>query len=375
MFFCCSRVVVSITHNPSAVALQKTKTLRALTSEARMARLTNVCFTLNDPQEELLFDPTVMLYLIYQLELSESGTPHFQGYMELKKPQSLAQIKVMLDCPHVHIEKRQGTAEQASDYCCKEDSYVPGGQRLKFGRMKPTAPGKRNDINEFKDAVMGEKKRKRELIDEHAGMIAKYPRFYNEMWAMIQPERVNELKVYLLIGPPGCGKTRSVHEAYKERKNDLWRAPVSNGTMWFDRYDGHPAALFDDFTGASTHMRLDNFLNIIDRYPLFVPIKGCHFWWMPDTIFITTNIYPRDWFKWENRAIQYQALARRFTAVFDFFEYEEGGDPPVGDNELMPYLHQDYIDHGISFAGCMCPPRYEGKTWWIREKPEEAIPW
>lgn len=327
----------------------------------------------------VLYDPTIMHYLVYQLEISKSGTPHFQGYMELKKKCRLAKVKEMLDSQTVHVETRRGTSKEASDYCKKTEPQpggrVPGTEYHEFGRMKVVAPGKRNDIEEFKNAVMGEKKRKRELIDEHAGMIAKYPKFYHDMWSMIQPERVNELKVYLLIGPPGCGKTRTVHEAFKNKKEDLWRAPVSNGTMWFDRYDGHPAALFDDFTGASTHMRLDNFLNIIDRYPLFVPIKGCHSWWMPDVIFITTNIYPRDWFKWEGRAIQYQALARRFTAVFDFFDYEEGGDPPVGDNGRNPYIHESYITHGISLAGCACPPRYEGKDWWIKEKPEEAIPW
>ncbi len=85
----------------------------------------NICFTINNPGEDdkVLFDPTIMLYLVYQLEVSESGTPHFQGYMELTKAKCLNSIKTMLDCQHAHIETRHknSTAKQASDYCKKTE--------------------------------------------------------------------------------------------------------------------------------------------------------------------------------------------------------------------------------------------------------------
>lgn len=152
--------------------------------------------------------------------------------------------------------------------------------------------------------------------------------------------------------------------------------PLSNGTMWHDGYDGHSHVLIDDFAGAASHITLTNFLRLIDPWnPVQVPIKGGFVWWNPDVIYLTTNIWPREWYKWENRVVQYRAIAERFHAVFDFYEYEVNGDPPVGGNDLMPYIHEDYITHGISLQNCMAPPRYEGKEWWIKERPDDAVPW
>jgi len=343
-----------------------------------MAQYRNFCFTWNNPPfeggnvVEPLFDAAKMHYLVYQYELGENGTYHWQGYCELKNRKRLNQLKDMIGSNSIHVEPRRGTAKQASDYCKKDDTRVPGGVFYEHGEMKETTPGARQDIEAFRDDILSGK-RKRDLLDDHCLPMAKYPKFYQMVRGLEMPERENRLKVYLLIGPPGCGKTRSVYEAYKgEKKKDLFRVPLSNGTMWFDGYDGQPAILIDDFTGEIT---LKNFLNIIDVYPIQVPVKGEHVWWMPDKIYITTNIYPRNWYKWENRVIQYRAMARRFHAVFDFFEMEVNADPPVGGNDLLPYIHEDYITHGISLQGCSAPPRYESKDWWITEKPDDAVPW
>lgn len=342
---------------------------------------TNFCFTWNNPgSNPVPFDVEKMEYLVYQREVGASGTEHYQGYCELKRNMRLSGVKKLLGSNNIHVEVRRGTADEAADYCKKADTRKPGCEPVEFGEMKTPTPGVRNDINNFKDEALGlnghERKRKRDLVEDHAVILCKYPRFYNDLKALWVPERQKQLKVFLLIGPPGCGKTRSVYEAYRgDMRHDLWKSPLNNGTIWFDGYDEHPAALFDDFAGKASHMWLDTFLRIVDRYPENAPIKGTHTWWMPEVIFITTNLYPRDWWGWEKRAVQYQALARRFTAVFDFYEYEAGGDPPVGDNDMKPYIHESYITHGISLVGCRCPPRYEGKDWWIREKPEEALPW
>jgi len=348
-----------------------------------MAQLQNVCFTWNNPPTfegmvvKPLFAPNDMHYMVYQYEQGENGTYHWQGYVELKARKRIPQIKTLLGSNTIHIEGRRGTAKQASDYCKKDDTRVPGGVFYEHGEMKVTNQGARQDIIDFKDAIL-EGKRKRDLLEEHTLPMAKYPKFYQMVRGLEMPTRENNLKVYLLIGPPGCGKTRSVYEAYGgPKRGELFRVPLNNGTMWFDGYDGQPAVLFDDFAGAASKITLTNFLNLIDRYPIQVPVKGEYTWWMPDRIYITTNIWPREWFKWENRVVQYRAMARRFHAVFDFYEMEAelGGDPPVGGNDLLPYIHEDYIAHGISLQGCMAPPRYEGKNWWIREKPEDALPW
>lgn len=287
-----------------------------------MARYRAFCFTLNNPTDPVPFDVEKMEYLVYQKEIGENGTPHFQGYCELKKQTRLAAVKTLLGSNTVHIEPRRGTAEQASAYCKKDDTRAPGEQPVEFGEMK--AQGKRTDLEGFKDEVRAGK-RKRDLIDDHFNVFARYPKFYDLVNSLHRPVRQPEepLRVHLLIGATGRGKTRSVMEAYQS-ESEFYVAPLNNGTMWYDGYDGHQIVLIDDFAGAASHISLVSLLRLLDVNPLSVPTKGSHCWWMPNRIYITTNIPPRHWYKWENRGEQYKALARRFHQVTEF---PEEGEP------------------------------------------------
>ncbi len=304
----------------------------------------NICFTLNNPTEPIAFDEEKMYYLVYQKEVGEEGTPHFQGYCELKKRTREPATKALLGGIRVHLANRKGTALEASDYCKKDDTRVPGSLRMEFGEMKETNPGKRNDLKEFKDAVMSGTKRKRDLVDEHYGTLARYHRFYETLTMMNRPKRERELEVILHIGDTGLGKTRLVMDAHGD-EDDFYIAPLSNGTPWFDTYDRHRTVLLDDFAGASSHMALTTLLRLLDRYPVMVPTKGGHTWWLPDKIYITTNILPKDWYKWEKRGEHYRALARRVCRVITFWKPFNDQDPG----------HQE-----------------EEEDWWQKNCPQEA---
>ncbi len=306
-----------------------------------MARFRNVCFTLNNPDDMIMFDDS-MQYLVYQEEIGESGTYHFQGYCEFKEQTRLAAVKAVLGGDSVHIERRRGTAQQAIAYCKDEAKRVPHTQPYEDGT--PNQQGKRLDLEGFKDEVMGGAKL-RDVLDEHFGIIARYPKFYQTLTLLHRPVRTTELEVSLFIGDTGLGKTRTVMDQYGA-DTSFYRTPFNNGTMWFDGYDGHTAVLLDDFAGASSHVTLCTLLQLLDRYPLLVPTKGGHTWFMPDKIFVTTNVYPKDWYKWENRGEQYKALARRFHKVRLFYlplSLVDGG-----------YVDQDPI-------------------WWQENKPDQAL--
>lgn len=98
-----------------------------------MARLRNVCFTWNNPEGEIDFEPTEMEYLIYQEEISESGTYHFQGYCEFKKQLGLARAKALLGGATVHVERRRGSQAEAIKYCKKDDSRVAHTHPYEWG--------------------------------------------------------------------------------------------------------------------------------------------------------------------------------------------------------------------------------------------------
>ncbi len=306
-------------------------------------RYRNVCWTLNNPEGMVMFSEPEMSYLVYQEEIGDSGTYHFQGYCEFAQQMSMAQAKVLLGGATVHLERRRGSQKEAIEYCKDEKKRLMPSEPYEYG--EPRTQGKRTDLEGFKGAVMGGAKL-RDLMDDHWGVIARYPKFYSTLTLLNRPVRGDkELQVTLLYGETGLGKTRAIEEKHGA-SDEFWKMPISNGTGWFDGYDGHSVVLLDDFSGAASHFSLCNLLQLLDRYPCQVPTKGGFTWWLPDEVFITTNILPRDWYKWENRGEQYKALARRFTEVREYYV-------------SLPGTHSSFT--------------IANSVWWEQNKPDQAL--
>lgn len=315
-------------------------------------RFMNACFTLNLPEddEEMedfrppVFDEEVMNYLCYQEEVGASGNYHLQGYVEFTHRLRLNAAKAALGSTTVHLEPRRGTQAQAIAYCRKVDETTLPDTFVEFGELKKQ--GQRVDLVAFKDAVSGGA-RLRDLVEDHIGIVARYPKLYNTLTMLTRPKRTadEELVVTLLIGATRKGKSRYVYDKYGD-SDDFYGAPISNGTMWFDGYDRQSVVLLDDFAGAANHVALNCLLQLLDRYPVLVPYKGGFCWWMPTQVFITTNIYPKDWYKWENRGEQYKALAARFHTV---------------------------LYYPVSLPGANHPYLQQERRWWEENAPAEAV--
>ncbi len=309
------------------------------TSREKAARF--YCFTDNAPEEvqpqwkEL---PNNVRYLVWQLE--EKEHLHLQGYLELFATRKLGWLKKNIS-PTAHWEVRQGTQQQAIDYCTS--AVYQGNDKGRVGGPWPLGTptggqGQRNDILAFRDAIkLG--KRKRHFIESQPRMIWKYRRFYEMCSFNYKPVREVDLEVVLALGHPGTGKTRFAHDnwgANLETSFEFYEIPITNKTLWFDGYDMHKYVLMDDFDGKYSATPLATLLRILDRYIIQVPIKGGHCWWGPHRIYITSNILPKNWYTWEGRELQQAALKRRIHRVFDFDQIGEDGTPAEITDE--PYL-------------------------------------
>lgn len=86
------------------------------------SRVRNWCFTLNnytqDEIEELKNISNASI--VFQEEKGASGTPHLQGVILFKNPQTLAGVRKHNN--RAHFEKMVGTKMQAIRYCTKEDT-------------------------------------------------------------------------------------------------------------------------------------------------------------------------------------------------------------------------------------------------------------
>jgi len=102
-----------------------------------MSQAKRWCFTLNNYTDEDLEKfqslPSVVTYVIYGKEVGENGTPHLQGYLELKTKRRMNGVKEML-CSRVHLEVAKGTQEENKKYCSKQDvSFYEKGEPFNDG--------------------------------------------------------------------------------------------------------------------------------------------------------------------------------------------------------------------------------------------------
>ncbi len=277
-------------------------------------------FTLNNPTNEetvadleWIFEDQVK-YAVFQLEEGdgedgEPGTVHYQGYLELPKSQRLSYVKRML--PRAHWEPRRGTREQARDYCMKDSTRLEGPWHV--GNFTSHSRGKRTDLNEMKDEVKTGMTRS-EAMDKYTANMARYRHFYSDIqWAYFKTTHQPDKRVVLYCGETGTGKTRKA----REENPDAYWMPINDG-FWFDGYDGQPVVVLDDFAGKMSKVGLTQLLRLLHDQTEKVPVKGAFAVWKPQTVIITTNIHPEEWYDYTGRNEQYKALQRRITSIWQF---------------------------------------------------------
>lgn len=243
-------------------------------------------------------------YVVFQEEKGDSGTPHYQGYVEFKSVMSLTALVKLI--PKCHWALRRGTQQQAIDYCQKEDSRVSGPYTTgKQGGCQ----GRRTDIHDAVD-LLKETRSVRRVIEDHAVQFVKYHRGMERLLEITVAKRSQPPKCILLYGPTGTGKS---HWAYTKFPGAYWKAPNSK---WFDGYLDETVVVIDEFCGAMSKMELSYLLRLMDKYPLKVEIKGSSRDFLATTVVFTTNIHPKLWYNWLGRESQYPALQRRFHEVW-----------------------------------------------------------
>jgi Putative viral replication protein len=136
-----------------------------------MSRARHWCFTINNYEatdvarlEGLV--PEVD-YIIFGKEVGLTGTPHLQGFVSFKTRVRRSTAVEKVGQGHYSVARN---LDQAIEYCKKEQDYTEIGKR-------PKTPGNRNDIEEFKEAVLSGEYNLSVLRANFSEVCAKYPRF------------------------------------------------------------------------------------------------------------------------------------------------------------------------------------------------------
>lgn len=215
-------------------------------------------------------------YVTFGREVGESGTPHLQGYIELRRKTRLRGVKALPGLSRAHLEIRRGSADEARIYCHKDGDFVQYGVISK-------GPGQRKDLLQVQ-RKLDEGVPMVDIAQEHFGSYVRYHKSFEEYRNLRLPKLARDVEVYCLYGLPGTGKTRFVFESFP----DCYI--TSDPTLkWFDGYMGEEVMLIDDYRGDGVGSFL---LRLLDRYPLRLPVKGGHVPMAATKVFITSNMEP-----------------------------------------------------------------------------------
>lgn len=307
------------------------------------------CFTINNPtvQDCDLIHSSCdgILNLVAVLERGDQGTLHYQGWVQLKKPQRMSWVKNAM--PRAHIEKMHGPKRKAIRYCLKtlletgsltipENSMslkawsfcteIPQLLWLASEESGTTSLHCRDFWSSMISSTVANSQKKillemKKLIDQGKSeselaefdfpvYVKNYRGLLRYRFLKSKP-RDHEMNVIVIQGPTGTGKSRWARDCFPDA---YWK----QRSTWWDGYEGQETVIIDEFYGW---LPFDLLLRICDRYPLYVETKGGNVNFVAKNIVIISNNIPSSWYKSDK--VYWPSFVRRVSNWFVFKSMDE----------------------------------------------------
>ena len=252
----------------------------------------NWCFTVNNWTSEHvdILNRMPYSYLVYGKEVGDNGTPHLQGYIQLKRRKYRSSLSKLLPC---YWELAKGSSADNRAYCTKHRDFFEDGvsstglvggslklvdrilrnKRLitvPFEELVATGELHPNQVRGLKNGIS-------DIVEQRRLSVVVSPL----EWPEGSPPNV------WYWGPAGTGKS------FRARK-EFPLAFDKPCNKWWDGYNFIAPVIIEDFD--KRHECLIHFLKRwADRYPFTGEVKGgTSYSIRPPSIVVTSNYHPRD---------------------------------------------------------------------------------
>jgi hypothetical protein len=252
-------------------------------------------------------------YMCYGLEVCpQTGTKHMQCYFQFKHEKSLAHLRKQFsewfgfECT-IAFKVADNNAIECVKYCRKDGQFCDFGQ-------PPKGKGHRSDLQTAID-IISNGGNIQELAMQEPEAFIKYSNGLIKLSMFYVKPRDFMTEVYWVYGPTGTGKSRWVYDQVDKESYYFKNAT----TKWWCGYAGQKDVVLDDFR-PNKEMPFEYMLNLMDRYPMMVEMKGGTTHFLAQRLFVTAPCEPKDvwshceWLKDE----QLNQFTRRIKYVIAF---------------------------------------------------------
>jgi len=296
----------------------------------------NWVFTWNNPDynaEPPNIWPDVQ-YAVWQHEKGESGTPHYQGYVQLTKRYRLSTLLENMPAG-IHWAKRRGSHKQARDYAMKADTRTDGP--WEYGT--PSKQGERTDMAEIAEFVKTHTLA--ETAEEYPSQYIRYGKGIAGYKSRVAKPRTEPTELIIYWGPPHTGKTYHVEHLYPNHYK-LKKARDAN-EPWWNGYDGQETVIADEFNPP--WLSVTTLCTLIDSCSTSVEPKGeGKVEFTSKRLVLISNRDPFTWYKPEYMVPELGLLRRLEDCTMHHVQVPFPGvpqrKPPAQRNK--PYVPPDY---------------------------------
>lgn len=286
------------------------------------------CITINNPtdQDEVdlnhLVDAEWCKRLFIARETGESGTVHFQGYIQCKAVKTERQLRPLLQRAALLIAK--GSPVQNDLYCKKGDQPKEEWESQhekgpNYGRnldvVLDHGPVPTNGGTDGGEAEKARWKRAIELAQQgDLDQLAEespdiYLRHYCTVKKMrsdsqVKPAAQEVMENYWWYGASGTGKSKTAHDTWPD-------AYIKKKNKWWDGYTGQETVIIDEW-GPDNKLTAPELKDWCDHHPFAAETKGGYSCLRPRRIVVLSNYTMEQCFGHDHAGLL-EPLQRRFA--------------------------------------------------------------